>query len=96
MARPKKNSVPEWTGMPTSENYVKDIKTLITSTHPSFSAIDNEKENLSMIFDELHIKYGMPRRIFNKLAKWSYYGNAEDQFEKDEEMKDAWLTINMQ
>lgn len=92
MARTPK--APEWTGMPNSEQKIKDIKISITSTHPSFSVIDNEKENIKMIFDELHAKYGMPRRVFNKLAKFSYYGNAEAQFEKDDEIKDAWMVIN--
>lgn len=92
MARTSK--APEWTGMPTSLTQLKDIRNSITATHSSFSAIDNEKENLNMIFDELHAKYGMPRRVFNKLAKFSYYGNAEEQLEKDEEIKDAWITFN--
>ena len=92
MARTPK--APEWTGMPNSEEKIKDIKISITATHPSFSAIDNEKENIKMIFDELHAKYGIPRRVFNKLAKFSYYGNAEAQFEKDDEIKDAWMVIN--
>lgn len=92
MARTPK--APEWTGMPISEEQLKDIRISITATHSSFSAIANEKENLNMIFDELHSKYGMPRRVFNKLAKFSYYGNAEEQLEKDEEIKDAWIAFN--
>lgn len=92
MARTPKT--PEWTGMPTSVTQLKDIRNSITATHSSFSAIDNEKENLNMIFDELHAKFGMPRRVFNKLAKFSYYGNAEEQLEKDEEIKDAWIAFN--
>ena len=94
MARPRKNPViPEWSGMPSSESSLKEIKTAIAQTHECFKTIDNERENLTDIFSDLHAKYGIPRRIFNKLAKFSYYGNAEQQFSKDAEIQDAWEAI---
>ena len=94
MARPRKNpNKPEWSGMPTSEYVLKEIKTAITQTHECFRAMDTEKENITDIFSELNQKYGMPRRVFNKLAKFSYYGNAEQQFSKDAEIQDAWEAL---
>lgn len=94
MARPRKNpEKPEWSGMPTSESILKEIKTAITQTHESFRTIDNERENITDIFQEMNAKYGMPRRVFNKLAKFSYYGNAEQQFSKDAEIQDAWEAL---
>ena len=42
MARPRKNPViPEWSGMPSSESSLKEIKTAIAQTHECFKTIDN-------------------------------------------------------
>lgn len=94
MARPRKiPQKPEWTGMPNSESALKDIKATILQTHASFQAMENERAQIQDIFSELHTKYGMPRRIFNKLAKFSYYGNANEQFSKEEEIQKAWAVL---
>ena len=94
MARPRKNpNKPEWTGMPTSDAAIQEIKNAIAQTHPCFNAIEAEKSNLTDIFSELNEKYGMPRRVFNALAKFSYYGNADDQFNKNSEIQDAWEAL---
>lgn len=89
MARPKKNKI-EWNGFPNSDAAKKEIKASIDSTHESMVAIENEKAQLTDIFNELHEKYGMPRRVFNFLVKANYFGNQEITFEKNEELKNAW------
>lgn len=94
MSRPRKNpNKPEWTGMPNSDAAIQEIKNAIAQTHPCFNAIEAEKSNLTDIFSELNEKYGMPRRVFNALAKFSYYGNADDQFSKNSEIQDAWEAL---
>lgn len=91
MARPRKNpNKPEWTGMPSSSAALEEIKTAIIQSHPCLSAIEAEKSNLSDIFNELNQKYGIPRRVFNALVKFSYFGNADIQFNKNAEIQEAW------
>lgn len=92
MGRFRKNKV-EWSGMPTSEAALTEIKNAITQTHPCFNTIEVEKSNISDIFSDLNQKYGIPRRVFNALAKFSYFGNADDQFNKNSEIQDAWNAI---
>ena len=93
MARPKKNKV-EWSGFPTSEAQKKEIKNYIESTRDSMITIENEKHLLTDTFNEVHEKYGMPRRVFNFLVKANYFGNQEATFEKNEELKNAWEEFN--
>ena len=83
----------EWSGMPTSNADLKKIKTAIDSTHEIFVALEQEKGNLTDIFNELHEEFGIPRRIFNNLAKFAYFGNADVAFGKNEELKEAWDTL---
>ena len=95
MGRPRKNSlVPDWTGMPEAEGARKEIKIAIEQTHPCFAAIENERGNIKDIFDDLHAKYGIPRRVFNSLAKFSYFGNADEAFSKNEEIQNAWEALD--
>lgn len=92
MSRPRKNK-PEWSGMPTSEAALSEIKNAIIQTHPCFNTIDVEKSNITDIFSEINQKYGIPRRVFNALAKFSYFGNADVQFNKNSEIQNAWEAI---
>lgn len=94
MARSKNTNKPEWTGMPNQESALKEIKSGILATHESFRVIDNEREQLTDIFQDLNAKYGIPKRIFNKLAKFSYYGNSNEEFNKNAEVQDAWDAID--
>lgn len=93
MGRSKKDKI-VWTGMPSNEGDLKAIKTALLSTHESFRTIDNEREQLTDIFSELHAKYGIPKRVFNKLARFTYYNNANEQFSKDAEIQEAWEAID--
>lgn len=90
MGRKKKSTNVEWYGMPTDEAALKEIFAGITATHESFKTIDNEREQLKDIFEELHAKYGMPKSVFNSLAKFSYYNNADEHFSREDEIQDAW------
>lgn len=92
MGRQRKNKV-EWSGMPSSAAALTEIKNAVMLTHPCLTAIENEKANISDIFNELHVKYGIPRRVFNALVKFSYYGNADAQFKKDNELQEAWEAL---
>ena len=90
MGRKKKSTNVEWHGMPTDAPALKEIFAGILATYESFKAIDNEREQLKDIFEELHAKYGMPKSVFNSLAKFSYYGNADEHFSREDEIQDAW------
>ena len=90
MGRKKKSTNVEWHGMPTDTPALKEIFAGILATYESFKAIDNERKQLKDIFEELHAKYGMPKSVFNSLAKFSYYGNADEHFSREDEIQDAW------
>ena len=92
MARQKKQKV-EWSGMPIAEGQLKEIKDAILLTHESLNTIEDAKSNITEVYDGLHEKYGIPKRVFNALMKFSYFGNAEIQFKKDTELQEAWEAI---
>ena len=90
MGRKKKTTNVEWHGMPTDAAALKEIFASMLATHESFKTIDNEREQLKDIFEELNAKYGMTKSVFNRLARFSYYGNADEHFSREDEIQDAW------
>ena len=62
--------------------------------YSSFAAIENERWNIDDIFEEIHQKYGIPKRVFNNLAKFFYYNNAQESFSKNNKLQDAWDAIS--
>lgn len=94
MARMKKSSSQvKWTGMPSNEAQLKEIKGAIESTYDSYSTIASAKEDLKDIFDDIHERTGIPRKIFNFLAKSNYKGNAYEAIQSNTELEDAYNAL---
>jgi hypothetical protein len=76
--------------MPSNDGALKEIKAVVTAVQENVKVIESEKVSITEAFDELHAKYGIPRRVFNFLVRAMYYGNQEATFEKNDELREAW------
>ena len=84
----KKEKV-EWGGIPTGE-LLKEIKAAVKAAKPSLEAIETEKAQIEDCFQEIHMKTGIPKRVFMFLLKSEYFGTAEETIQKGDDLKDAW------
>lgn len=89
MAKKESQKV-EWTGMPSNESSLKEIKGAVESTYDSFSTIENAKADIKDIYDDLHARYGIPKRVFNWLVKTNYNGSAYEAIQKNAELEEAY------
>lgn len=95
MARKKKESVEvQWGGMPSDEATLKEIKGAIESTYDQFNAIEEAKAEIKEVFDDLHVRTGIPKRVFNFLAKSNYKGNAYETIQSNSELEEAYDALN--
>lgn len=93
MARHKKNDTsnkPQWTGMPSAKNELEEIRTAINSTYDIYSQMNTCKEELADIYGELKAKYGMPKKVFNFLAKNNYTGTFMEVISSNNELTEAF------
>ena len=95
MARPRKHpKTPEWTGMPSAEGAKREISSCLQAVQTNLSAIKMEQDSFDDVYKELNVKYGIPKRVFNFLAKAMYEGNQEETFAKNAELKAAWEALH--
>lgn len=83
----------EWSGMPTSEAELKQIKAAIDATYQSYSVLETERAQLKDIFLDINTKTGIPRRVFNFLAKSNYFGNAQETISKNSQLEEAYEAV---
>lgn len=95
MARKKKESVEvQWNGMPSDEATLKEIKGAVVGLHDQFRTIDEQKAEIKEVFDDLHVRTGIPRKVFNFLAKSAYTGDGYETIQKNSELEEAYEAIN--
>lgn len=90
----KKTGTVVWSGMPTSEAELKQIKAAIESTYDSFVAIETARSDIKDIFDDINARTGIPKRVFNFLAKANYKGNAYETIQNNTELEEAFEALN--
>ena len=83
MARKKKQVKVVWGGLKKGTPEFDVIKNSIDASYSIIQDIEERKAELTDSFNEVNAKTGIPRRIWNKLVKFNYFGNAHEQFEKD-------------
>ena len=89
MAKKESQKV-EWTGMPSNESALKEIKGAVESTYDSFSTIENAKADIKDIYDDLHARYGSPKKVFNFLCKSAFKGNGYETIQANSELEEAY------
>ena len=95
MARKKKESVEvQWNGMPSDESTLKEIKGAIVGLYEQFHTIDEMKAEIKEVFDDLHVRTGIPRKVFNFLAKSEYKGDGYETIQKNSELEEAYDALN--
>lgn len=95
MARNKKENVEvQWNGMPSDEATLKEIKGAIVGLYEQFHTIDEMKAEIKEVFDDLHVRTGIPRKVFNFLAKSEYQGNGYETIQKNSELEEAYDAMN--
>lgn len=92
MARAKKETI-EWGGMPTDEATLKEILAAVESTYESYLAIENAKNDIKDIFEDINARVGIPRKVFNFLAKSNYKGNGYEQIKSNSEIEEAYEAL---
>lgn len=91
--RKKNENKVTWDGMPTSEAELKEIRAAIESTYEYYNAIAEAKEQLKDIFDDINARNGIPKKVFNFLAKANYKGNGYEQIQANSELEEAYEAI---
>lgn len=95
MARKKKDSVEvQWNGMPSDEATLKEIKAAVESTYDSYHTIEESKADIKEVFDDIHVRTGIPKKVFNFLAKSNYKGNAYETIQSNTELQEAYDALN--
>ena len=90
MAKKKELTSKQWEGMPTDEATLKEIKAAIESTYEAYSTIENAKVDLKDIYEDLRERTGIPKKIFNFLAKTNYKGNGYEQIQQNRDIEEAY------
>lgn len=83
----------EWKGMPTNENELKEILAAIDSTYEYYQEIENAKEQIKDIFEDIHERVGIPKKMFNFLAKSNFKGNGYEQIKANSELEEAFEAL---
>ena len=91
--RNKSENKVEWKGMPSSEAELKMIKAAVESTYSEYQAIATAKDGIKDIFEDIHAKTGIPRRVFNFLSRTNYTGNAYETINKNTALQEAYEAI---
>lgn len=87
-----KSEKKKWTGMPSGTD-LETIKSGIESTYDPMREMENLKEQIKDVYDDLHAKTGIPKRIFNFLMKNNYFGNGLEVLSKNSEIQDAYEAV---
>lgn len=82
-----------WTGMPSSEAELKEIKAAIEATYDPYLQMAEAKANIKDIFDDLNARTGIPKKIFNFLAKANFKGDGFEQVQVNTEINEAFETL---
>lgn len=82
----------KWSGMPSGSD-LETIKNGIQATYDPMREMASLKEQIKDVYDDLHAKTGIPRRIFNFLMKNNYYGNGLEILSKNSEIQDAYDAV---
>ena len=93
MGRKKNENKVQWKGMPTFEEDLKKIKAAIDSTYEDYQMISQARESLNAIFEDIHAKTGIPRRIFNFLARSNYTGTGHEIIYNNTVLLEAYEAI---
>lgn len=86
----KKGAGIEWTGMPNNESALKEIKGAVVSLYDQLHTIDEMKAEIKEVFDDLHARYGIPKKVFNWLVKTNYKGNGYETIQANSELEEAY------
>lgn len=89
----KENSI-VWNGIPSDEVTLKKIKQAIDNTYGSFITIESAKEEIKEQFKSIHQQTGIPKRIFNFLAKSNFKGNADETIQTNSELEEIYEALN--
>lgn len=89
----KESNKKEWGGMPNDDITLKEIRAAVESTYDSYSTIENAKSDIKDIFDDIHERTGIPKKVFNFLAKSNYKGNAYEQIQQNSELEEAYEAL---
>lgn len=92
--RKKKKETKVWTGLKPGTTDFKLIKDSVNASFTVIQEMEEKKAELLDNFTEIHAKTGIPKRVWNKLVRWTYDGRAEEQFSKDEELQEAWMALH--
>jgi len=80
----------EWYGIgEANQEQLKSIRDAITCTFEVMHKIEQAKQEYKDIFEAVHEKTGIPRRLFNFLAKDNYKGNGREEVAKNNELEEA-------
>ena len=90
----KKTQKVVWGGLKKGTPEFNVIRESILASEDDVREIENRKEALTDNFNDVHAKTGIPRRIWNALVKFYFFGNAYEKFEKDKELKEVWDEFN--
>ena len=82
----------KWSGMPSGSD-LEAIKNGIQATYDPMREMANLKEQIKDVYDDLHAKTGIPKRIFNFLMKNNYFGNGLEVLSKNSEIQDAYDAV---
>ena len=83
-----------WNGMPTNEATLKEIKGAVVGLYEQLHTIDEMKAEIKEVFDDLHARTGIPRRVFNFLMKSEYAGSGYETIQKNSELEEAFEALS--
>ena len=79
-----------WNSLMNPEKWV-ECRTLLTWT---CLKTKKQKAEIKEVFDDLHVRTGIPRKVFNFLAKSAYTGDGYETIQKNSELEEAYEAIN--
>ncbi len=86
--RPKKEQV-EFV-MPTSPTDIQKINNAIKEADASFIRIASEKDLVKAIAERMHSELGMPKKLFNKMAKTYHKQNYDKEVAEHETFEEIY------
>ena len=86
--RPKKETV-EFV-MPTSPTDIQKINDAIKEADGSFIRVASEKDLIKCIADKMHSELGMPKKLFNKMAKTYHKQNYDKEVAEHEPFEEIY------
>ena len=89
----KNENVKKWNGVPSDDAELKELKAAVESTYDMFDTIENAKADIKDIFEDIHARTGIPKKIFNFLAKCNYKGDGHEQIAQNDELTSVFDSL---